>query len=145
MGIDWWYNLYLPARNVATALRAVAARARADSGPVRVTLPGGEELTMPFTSNFRNRISIGLIYLHVWYTYSLRPGYVSMSFTAAVTGMSHLFADSSSVRGVFTDLAAEVGAVCCVFDREGDGDEICWPVTMPCNRDSLKELAATWP
>ena len=68
-----------------------------------------------------------------------------MSFTAATTDMSLLFAESDSIRRFFTDMAAEVGAVCCIFDREGDGDEICWPFAMSLERVDMKALAATWP
>lgn len=195
MGLDWAYDLYLPARNVEKALRLVAAIARRGDdlpGPVRVTLPGGAELSLPFTSNFRsdpvgdwsargyltletvlyfplddavirrwaednrpavdeagNRIWIGTIYLSVWYQHVPRAGYATMSFTAATTGMSHLFAASSSVRHVFTELAAAAEAACCVLDREGDGDEICWldgePVALPLARTDLQRLAAGWP
>ncbi|BCY14704.1 hypothetical protein [Actinoplanes sp. L3-i22] len=188
MGIDWAYDIHLPARNVATALRATAALAHPGKGPVRVTLPDGAELLLPFTSGFRadpvdvragdghvqldtllrfpvrddvirawaegddsaeDPIRIGYIYLSVWYRYSPRPGYAHLSYTAATTGMSHLFADSTSVRRVFTDLAASAGAVLCVLDREGDGDEICWrdgiEVAEPFDRMILAAMAARWP
>jgi len=55
--------------------------------------------------------------------------------------MSRLFEQSASIRGVFAGLAESVGAACLVLDREGDGDEVCWPASG----DDLAALAARWP
>jgi hypothetical protein len=54
MGLDYSYTFFVPAGNVARALTAVAAIAPDDRGPIEVTLPGGERLTLPFTSGFKS-------------------------------------------------------------------------------------------
>lgn len=87
------------------------------------------------------RIWIGSIYLHFWRNHGLRPGYSRLDFTAATTGMSRLFEQSASIRTVFTELAEAAGAVCLVLDREGDGDEVCWPA----GGGDLATLADSWP
>ncbi|MEU4238837.1 hypothetical protein [Actinoplanes sp. NPDC026619] len=87
------------------------------------------------------RIWVGSIYLYFWRDCGLRPGYSRLDFTAATTGMSLLFEQSACIKGVFTGLAESVGAVCLVFDREGDGDEVCWPASEV----DLATLAARWP
>ena len=87
------------------------------------------------------RIWIGSVYLSFWRDSGLRPGYARLDFTAATTGMSRLFEQSASIRGVFVELAESVGAACLVLDREGDGDEVCWPA----GGGDPRTLAATWP
>ncbi|MEU9130449.1 hypothetical protein AB0D08_20520 [Kitasatospora sp. NPDC048540] len=54
MGLDYSYEIFMPARNVAKALTLLADLAPRDRGtpPLPVTLPGGERLTVPFTSRF---------------------------------------------------------------------------------------------
>ncbi|BEL05537.1 hypothetical protein Q0Z83_037280 [Actinoplanes sichuanensis] len=181
MGIDYGYALYLPTHAVGRALRAAAAIARPGIGPVDVTVPGGERITLPFRGkptgdvdhweldsllyfpvgdeairrwaerertagsqehpDALGRIWIGSIYLSFWRNHGLRPGYSQLKFTAATTGMSRLFEQSPSIRDVFVELAESAGAVCLVLDREGDGDEVCWPVAG----GDLAALAAGWP
>ncbi|MFJ5234646.1 hypothetical protein ACIQBJ_32705 [Kitasatospora sp. NPDC088391] len=56
MGLDYSYEIFLPSRDVGralTRLAELAPRGR-DTPPLRVTLPGGEQLTVPFTSNFKS-------------------------------------------------------------------------------------------
>jgi hypothetical protein len=86
------------------------------------------------------RIWVGSIYLYFWRSCGLRPGYSRLAFTAATTSMSRLFEQSASIRGVFTGLADSIGAVCLVLNREGDGDEVCWPA----GEGDLAALAARW-
>ncbi|MGV9453736.1 hypothetical protein [Streptomyces sp. NPDC003635] len=73
------------------------------------------------------RLQIGYIYATVRFASSLHPDYASVECWAATSGMSRLFAQSGSVRKVFTDLAADSGAVCCLFDT-GDGapEQVVW-------------------
>jgi hypothetical protein len=87
------------------------------------------------------RIWVGSIYLYFWRSSGLRPGYSRLDFTAATTGMSRLFEQSASIRAAFIGLAESVGATCLVLDREGDGDEVCWPA----GGGDLVALAAQWP
>jgi len=56
MGLTYGYDVYLRPRNVAGALAAVAelAAPSRDVPPLDVTLPGGERITLPFTSGFRS-------------------------------------------------------------------------------------------
>ncbi|MGX1513657.1 hypothetical protein RKD44_004945 [Streptomyces collinus] len=56
MGLTYGYDVYLRPRNVAGALAAVAELAppSRDVPPLDVTLPGGERITLPFTSGFRS-------------------------------------------------------------------------------------------
>ncbi|CAM5639344.1 hypothetical protein STENM36S_01600 [Streptomyces tendae] len=56
MGLTYGYDVYLAPRNVAGALAAVAelAAPSRDVPPLDVTLPGGERITLPFTSGFRS-------------------------------------------------------------------------------------------
>jgi len=89
----------------------------------------------------RGRIWVGSVYLSFWRNCGLRPGYSRLDFTAATTSMSRLFEQSASIRAAFTGLAESAGAVCLVLDREGDGDEVCWPV----RGGDLAALAARWP
>lgn len=89
----------------------------------------------------RGRLWIGSIYLSYYRECGLRPGYSSLDFTAATTGMSRLFEQSSAIRDTFVDLGASAGAVAVVLDREDDGTEVCWP---PGGGD-LATLAAGWP
>ena len=55
--------------------------------------------------------------------------------------MSRLFEQSTSIRGAFIGLAESAGAVCLVLDREGNGDEVCWPA----GGGDLATLAGNWP
>ncbi|MDK0521768.1 hypothetical protein [Streptomyces sp. ML-6] len=54
MGLSYGYDIYLPPRNIAGALNELAALAPPgrDVPPLDVTLPGGERVVLPFTSNF---------------------------------------------------------------------------------------------
>ena len=89
----------------------------------------------------QGRIWVGSVYLSFWRDCGLRSGYSRLDFTAATTSMSRLFEQSASIRGAFTGLAQSVGAACLVLDREGDGDEVCWPA----GGGDPAALAATWP
>lgn len=55
MGLDYSYEIITPARNVATALRKLSELAPRRDGrpPITVTLPGGEQVVLPFTSGFK--------------------------------------------------------------------------------------------
>ncbi|MEV7524592.1 hypothetical protein [Streptomyces sp. NPDC091371] len=195
MGIDYSYEIFVPARNVARALTELAELApRTGRRPrVAVTLPGGDQVVLPFTSHFksepvdcstsstldldttimfgvdddamrelseshdwkrdeRGRLAIGYIYLTVRFASWWHPGYASLDFTAAATGMSLAFERSANIRGVFTSLTAASGGVCCVLDTEGATRLICWlngePMqeTVPGPRFAgYSDLAATWP
>ncbi|MFB7864765.1 hypothetical protein [Streptomyces sp. NPDC056069] len=195
MGIDYSYEIVVPPRNVARALTELAELApRAGGGPLTtVTLPGGDQVLLPFTSNFRNepvdcsdgstlhldtaimfgidddamrefsetsrrdpdergRLAVGYIYLAVQFTSWWHPGYVSLCFTAATTGMSLAFERSASIREVFTGLTAASGGVCCLLDTETVTWQICWlngePMhdTVPGSRFAAHhDLVATWP
>jgi hypothetical protein len=56
MGLDYSYEIFMPPRNVVTALTRLAELAPQgrDTPPLPVTLPGGEQLIVPFTSNFKS-------------------------------------------------------------------------------------------
>lgn len=56
MGLDYSYEIFVPPRNVARALTRLAELAPrgSDTPPLQVTLPGGERLTLPFTSRFKS-------------------------------------------------------------------------------------------
>lgn len=73
------------------------------------------------------RIRIGYIYATIRFVSLLHPGYASVECWAATSGMSRLFARSPNVRKAFTDLTADSGGVCCLFDT-GDGgpEQVCW-------------------
>ncbi|MFE7236550.1 hypothetical protein ACWCRF_31220 [Streptomyces sp. NPDC002405] len=73
------------------------------------------------------RIQIGYIYATIRFESFLHPGYASVECWAATSGMSRLFARSTNIRKVFTDLTAASGGVCCLFDT-GDGgpEQVCW-------------------
>lgn len=169
MGLIYSYDLYLRPQNVAKALAnlsELAPPARAVP-PLDVTLPGGERLLLPFTSNFKSepvdcstssgleldmslmfdldeplrayartggpepeadgRLQVGYVYATIRFESSLHPDYASVDCWAATSGMSRLFAQSGSVRKVFTDLTADSGGVCCLFDT-GDGapEQVVW-------------------
>ncbi|BCJ42651.1 hypothetical protein GCM10010168_06070 [Actinoplanes ianthinogenes] len=163
MGLDYAYEIHLPATRVRRALEAVVDLAPpGEKAATPVLLPGGARLTVPFTSNFRgdpvdcsdgrtlnldtslmfevgddeirefldepggDRAAIGYIYLTVFFEGGRRPGYAKLDFTAATTGMSLLFERSPSVRRLFTGLAEEAGAACCLLDKEHNGYEVCW-------------------
>jgi hypothetical protein len=195
MGIDYSYEIFVPARNVTRALTELAALAPTTSRrpPVTVTLPGGDEVVLPFTSHYetgpvdcstggtldldttimvgvdddamrefakphdweraeRGRIPVGYVYLTVRCATRWHPGYASLDFTAATTGMSLAFERSASIRAVFTGLTAASGGVCCVLDTEEATRQICWlngePTreTVPGPRFAdYRALAASWP
>ncbi|MEV5376025.1 hypothetical protein AB0L26_08610 [Streptomyces nondiastaticus] len=73
------------------------------------------------------RIRIGYIYATIRFASLLHPGYASVECWAATSGMSRLFERSANIRKVFTDLTADSGGVCCLFDT-GDGapEQVCW-------------------
>ncbi|MFI6703718.1 hypothetical protein ACIBJC_33070 [Streptomyces sp. NPDC050509] len=171
MGLTYGYDIYLPPRNVATALASLAELAPPAPRvpPLEVTLPGGDRVVLPFTSQFTSepvdcstgsaleldmslmfdvddalrayaeteaggpapeadgRMGIGYIYATIRFESSPHPGYASVECWAATSGMSRLFARSANVRKVFTDLTADSGGVCCLFDT-GDGGlgQVCW-------------------
>lgn len=56
MGIDYSYEIFVPARNVARALTELAELAPRTGRrpPTTVTLPGGDRVVLPFTSNFKS-------------------------------------------------------------------------------------------
>ncbi|MFD8707670.1 hypothetical protein ACFV1W_34655 [Kitasatospora sp. NPDC059648] len=56
MGLDYSYEIFMPPRNVVRALIRLAELAPQgrDTPPLPVTLPGGEQLIVPFTSNFKS-------------------------------------------------------------------------------------------
>ncbi|MGW1189971.1 hypothetical protein [Streptomyces sp. NPDC002559] len=56
MGLTYGYDIYLPPRNVAGALTGLAALAPPNRvvPPLDVTLPGGDRVVLPFTSNFKS-------------------------------------------------------------------------------------------
>lgn len=56
MGLDYGYEIFVPARNVGKALVALSDLApRTDRvPPLALTLPGGGRLSVPFTSHFRS-------------------------------------------------------------------------------------------
>ncbi|MFG1672321.1 hypothetical protein [Streptomyces sp. Y7] len=98
------------------------------------------------------RLQIGYIYATIRFASLLHPGYASVEFSAATSGMSRLFARSSNVRRVFTDLTAESGGVCCLFDT-GDGapEQVCWLNGEPIRETvsgprfpDRQALVATW-
>ncbi|WSQ06541.1 hypothetical protein OG604_01480 [Streptomyces sp. NBC_01231] len=82
------------------------------------------------------RIQIGYVYATVRFESFLHPGYASVECWAATSGMSRLFARSTNIRKVFTDLTAASGGVCCLFDT-GDGgpEQVCW-----LNGESTQEM-----
>ncbi|MFE7795032.1 hypothetical protein [Streptomyces sp. NPDC057460] len=99
------------------------------------------------------RIRIGYVYATIRFESFLHPGYASVECWAATSGMSRLFARSTNIRKVFTDLTAASGGVCCLFDT-GDGgpEQVCWlngettqeMVSGPRFPDR-RALVATWP
>ncbi|MGW5343383.1 hypothetical protein [Streptomyces sp. HUAS TT3] len=56
MGLDYSYEIFMPPRNVARVLTRLAELAPqgCDTPQLPVTLPGGEQLVVPFTSNFKS-------------------------------------------------------------------------------------------
>ncbi|KIX79029.1 hypothetical protein SF12_06430 [Streptomyces sp. MBRL 601] len=56
MGLDYGYDIYLRPRHVARALTSLAALAPDDRAvpPLKVTLPGGDQVVLPFTSDFKS-------------------------------------------------------------------------------------------
>jgi len=66
------------------------------------------------------RIRIGYVYATIRFESFLHPGYASVECWAATSGMSRLFARSTNIRKVFTDVTAASCGVCCLFDT-GDG------------------------
>ncbi|MDG5806466.1 hypothetical protein P9869_28155 [Streptomyces ossamyceticus] len=98
------------------------------------------------------RVQIGYVYAMIRFESRLHPGYASVECCAATSDMSRLFARSANVRKLFTDLTADAGGVCCLFDT-GDGapEHICWLNGEP-TRDTLpgprypdrRALVAAW-
>lgn len=98
------------------------------------------------------RIRSGYIYATIRFASVLHPGYTSVECWAASSGMSRLFAQSANVRKVFTDLTADSGGVCCLFDT-GDGapEQVCWLNGAPVRETvsgprfpDWQALVATW-
>ncbi|MFD3481685.1 hypothetical protein [Streptomyces sp. NPDC058665] len=194
MGLDYAYQVIVPAQNVTRALGALTELAPRTlrPPPLALTLPGGAEVVVPFTSHFKSepvdcsasgtleldtsimfgvddvvreycegrdleldelrRVAIGYIYLTVRFAPEQHPGYASLEFMAAASGMSRMFERSAAVRTVFTDLTAAVGGVCCLLDTESDSVQVCWlngrPTqdTVPGPRfPNYRDLVATWP
>lgn len=56
MGLDYSYEIFMPPRNVVRALTRLAELAPpgSDTPPLSVTLPGGEQLIVPFTSGYKS-------------------------------------------------------------------------------------------
>ncbi|MFC8075062.1 hypothetical protein ACFUN8_05945 [Streptomyces sp. NPDC057307] len=56
MGLIYGYDIYLRPRNVARVLANLAELAPPNRGvpPLQLTLPGGERLVLPFTSQFKS-------------------------------------------------------------------------------------------
>ncbi|MEU6520406.1 hypothetical protein [Streptomyces sp. NPDC046978] len=98
------------------------------------------------------RIQIGYIDATIRFESLLHAGYTSVECWAATSGMSRLFAWSANIRKVFTDLTADSGGVCCLFDT-GDGapERVCWLNGEPTQETvsgprfpDRRALAATW-
>lgn len=87
------------------------------------------------------RIEIGYIYATIRFESLMHPGYTSVECWAATSGTSRLFARSANIRKVFTDLTADSGGVCCLFDT-GDGapEQVCWLNGEPAPGDGLRSL-----
>ncbi|MFD7162945.1 hypothetical protein [Streptomyces violascens] len=194
MGLIYGYDIYLRPRHVARVLANLAEVASPGGAvpPLDVTLPGGEQLVLPFTSHFKSgpvdcatsstleldmslvfdiddelreyaqtggpgsetgaRMQLGYIYAAIRFESLLHPGYTSVECWAATSGMSRLFARSANVRKMFTDLTADSGGVCCLFDT-GDGapEQVCWlngeptQETVPSPRfPDRRALVASW-
>jgi len=195
MGLSYGYDIYVRPRNVTRVLAGLAGSAPTARAvpPLEITLPGGDRLTLPFTSRFGSepvdcstggtleldtslvfdaddalreyartngrepeadgRIRIGYVYVTVRFESLPHPGYTSVECWAATSAMSRLFARSAHVRKAFTDLTADSGGVCCLFDT-GDGapEQVCLLNGEP-TRESvpgprfadLRALVATWP
>ena len=195
MGLTYSYGIYVRPRNVAKVLAGLAELAPSTPRvqPLEVTLPGGDRLVLPFTSQFKSdpvdcstsgtleldmsimfdvddalrayaesggpepdadgRLQVGYIYAMIQFKSVLHPGYALVDCLAATSGMSRLFARSTNVRKVFTELAAAGGGVCCLFDT-GDGgpEQVCWlngetaQEMVPGPRfPDRRALVATWP
>ncbi|MGW4161379.1 hypothetical protein [Streptomyces sp. NPDC004788] len=194
MGLDYSYEIFMPARSVGRALNRLAELAPRgrDTPLLPVTLPGGDQVIVPFTSGYKSepvdcsaggtleldtaimvgaddamrefflrdvdrvdelgRVPVGYIYLTVRFSPAWHPNFASLQFTAATSGMSRMFAQSASVRKVFTDLTAATGGVCCLLDTETDVFDICWlngesvsGETVPGARFSrFHDLVAAW-
>ncbi|MDX2676415.1 hypothetical protein [Streptomyces soliscabiei] len=56
MGLDYSYEIFTPAQNVADALFQLAELAPRTRRvpPLTLTLPGGDQVVVPFTSNFKS-------------------------------------------------------------------------------------------
>ncbi|MFF3410463.1 hypothetical protein ACFYW8_30520 [Streptomyces sp. NPDC002742] len=56
MGLDYSYEIFTPAENVARTLVELAELAPRTQGvpPLALTLPGGDQVVLPFTSNFKS-------------------------------------------------------------------------------------------
>ncbi|WP_330248397.1 MULTISPECIES: hypothetical protein [unclassified Streptomyces] len=99
------------------------------------------------------RIQIGYVYATIRFESFLHPGYASVECWAATSGMSRLFARSTNIRKVFTDLTAASGGVCCLFDTgDGDPEQVCWlngettqEMVSGARFPDRRALVATWP
>jgi hypothetical protein len=56
MGLDYSYEIFTPAQNVASALAELAELAPRTHRlpPLTLTMPGGDQVIVPFTSNFKS-------------------------------------------------------------------------------------------
>ncbi|MER6346500.1 hypothetical protein ACWC10_16365 [Streptomyces sp. NPDC001595] len=195
MGLIYGYDISLRPENVARALANLAELAPPARAvpPLEITLPGGERLALPFTSQFKSepvdcatscsleldtslmfdaddalreyaqtdgpgpvadgRIQVGYIYATIRFESLLHSGYASVECWAATSKMSRLFARSSNARKVFTDLTADSGGVCCLFDTgDGSPEQVCWLNGEPMQETvsgprfpDRQALVATWP
>ncbi|MGX9883623.1 hypothetical protein [Streptomyces sp. NPDC002276] len=195
MGLSHGYDIYVSPRNTARVLAGLAGLAPTARSvpPLEVILPGGDRLTLPFTSRFGSepvdcstggtleldtslvfdaddalreyarthghepeadgRVRIGYVYVTIRFESLPHPGYTSVECWAATSAMSRLFAESAQVRKAFTDLTADSGGVCCLFDTGDGGPEQVYRLNGEPVRESvpgprfpdLRALAATWP
>ncbi|MFG2911107.1 hypothetical protein ACGF13_39425 [Kitasatospora sp. NPDC048286] len=56
MGLDYSYEIFVPAENIARALAELVELAprAGQEPPLKLTLPGGDQLVVPFTSHFKS-------------------------------------------------------------------------------------------
>ncbi|WP_328668829.1 hypothetical protein [Streptomyces sp. NBC_00328] len=56
MGLDYSYEIFVPAQNIAGALVELAELAPRPhrAPPLTLTMPGGDQVVVPFTSNFKS-------------------------------------------------------------------------------------------
>jgi hypothetical protein len=100
----------------------------------------------------QGRGTLGYLYLGLRFVSRMHPGYASLDFMAATTGMSELMEQSASVEKAFRKLAVASGGVCSLLDRECQSLEVRWLNGEKC-REAIpgtrfangRELAKTWP